>query len=164
MEDFLYSSEKDWFDRYRAIRLSRSPDASPARAACIPQFRPKRHSRRLEQPSTVPDTSGPYDPGQKDQFRLPPDYTPPQGLNRLMQRRLGDWPVYSILLAVVSVEYCPPEKTCCSLSNHKLTGSNFICQLIPNHIDGGRNWAKGREALRPSQSLSVRIDRMVDLV
>lgn len=37
-----------------------------------------------------------------DEFLLGEDYAPPTGLKRILRLRVGDWPLYSILLAFVS--------------------------------------------------------------
>jgi alpha-1,3-glucan synthase len=37
---------------------------------------------------------------EEDEFLLGKDYQPPSVLKRLMQRRIGDWPIYSLMLAL----------------------------------------------------------------
>ncbi|KAK1579891.1 alpha-1,3-glucan synthase [Colletotrichum navitas] len=47
------------------------------------------------------DHSPPDSPGSYNaQFDLPEDYVPPTGVKKYLQYRLGDWPVYSMLLAL----------------------------------------------------------------
>ncbi|WDK22841.1 alpha-1,3-glucan synthase [Colletotrichum graminicola] len=47
------------------------------------------------------DRSPPDSPGSYNaQFDLPEDYVPPTGFKKYLQYRLGDWPVYSMLLAL----------------------------------------------------------------
>ncbi|TQN65173.1 Cell wall alpha-1,3-glucan synthase ags1 [Colletotrichum shisoi] len=45
---------------------------------------------------TPPDSPGSYNA----QFDLPDDYVPPTGFKKYLQYRLGDWPVYAMLLAL----------------------------------------------------------------
>jgi alpha-1,3-glucan synthase len=95
IEEIIEKSEKDWFNRYRDVKLGKSPQPSPAPSV----FRLKIH-----------DDSRPPTPGldaldvetTASQFLLPHDYVPPTGLKRFMLMKLGDWPVYSIILAIVS--------------------------------------------------------------
>ena len=95
IEEFLEKSQKDWFNRYRDVKLGKSPLSSPAPSV----FRIKvRETSRSESP---PITGPGADPNA-GQFLLPNDYVPPTGLKRFMLMKLGDWPVYSIFLAIVS--------------------------------------------------------------
>ncbi|KAJ6007917.1 hypothetical protein N7540_011893 [Penicillium herquei] len=91
--EFLEKSEKDWFNRYHDVKLGKSPLPSPAPSF----FRFKVHEN--SQPETPPATGLSADPIAA-QFALPNDYVPPTGLKRFMLMKLGDWPVYSIFLAV----------------------------------------------------------------
>ncbi|GKT68656.1 alpha-glucan synthase [Colletotrichum tofieldiae] len=47
----------------------------------------------------TPDSPGSY----TAQFDLPDDYVPPTGVKKYLQYRLGDWPVYAMLLALNQV-------------------------------------------------------------
>ncbi|KAJ5721168.1 uncharacterized protein N7483_009102 [Penicillium malachiteum] len=91
--EFLEKSEKDWFNRYHDVKLGKSPLPSPAPSF----FRFKPHES--SQSETPPATGLNADPIAA-QFALPNDYIPPTGLKRFMLMKLGDWPVYSIFLAV----------------------------------------------------------------
>ncbi|CAI7594598.1 unnamed protein product [Penicillium discolor] len=93
IEEFLEKSEKDWFNRYRDVKLGKSPLPSPAPSV----FRFKIHeTSRSETPPITSPGAGP----NAGQFLLPNDYVAPTGLKRFMLMKLGDWPVYSIFLAV----------------------------------------------------------------
>lgn len=95
IEEFLEKSEKDWFNRYRDVKLGKSPLPSPASSV----FRFKVHEAGR---SETPPITGPGAGSNAGQFLLPNDYVPPTGLKRFMLMKLGDWPVYSIFLAIVS--------------------------------------------------------------
>jgi alpha-1,3-glucan synthase len=95
IEEFLEKSQKDWFNRYRDIKLGKSPLASPAPSV----IRIKVHE--IGQSESPPITGPDADPNV-GQFLLPNDYIPPTGLKRFMLMKLGDWPVYSMFLAIVS--------------------------------------------------------------
>ena len=79
IEEFLLESEKSWFTKLRAAELSK---ASEARA---PQQRQEVREKRA----------------REDEFGLGDRYKPPSGLKRVLRMKIGDWPVYSFLLAFV---------------------------------------------------------------
>ncbi|KAJ5351246.1 hypothetical protein N7452_000220 [Penicillium brevicompactum] len=87
IEEFLEKSQKDWFNRYRDVRLGKSPPAVSDSLSLPPQD--SRNCPRIH--SNV------------GQFLLPSNYVPPTGLKRFMLMKLGDWPVYSIFLAIGQV-------------------------------------------------------------
>lgn len=98
IEDYLMQSERDWFNRYRSVKLGKS--AASSRASSI--FRVERQAPN--EPSVHEMAIG-SDDGSDDetaQFMLKEDYTPPTGIRKIMLRRIGKWPVYTFLLALVS--------------------------------------------------------------
>ena len=98
IEEYLMQSERDWFNRYRSIKLGRSPASS--RASSI--FRVE-----LEKSDERNISSGhPNDPRADDnseQFFLQEDYAPPKGIQKIVLRRIGTWPLYTFLLAFVRI-------------------------------------------------------------
>ncbi|KAI2910628.1 CAZyme family GH13 [Aspergillus niger] len=100
IEEYLIKSEKEWFDKFRDARLGRLK--SPASSV----FRDKHGASPVG--SYYDDTgsrvSGDYDRESRDteddEFLLGKDYVPPTGLRKWMQLRVGDWPVYSLFLAL----------------------------------------------------------------
>jgi alpha-1,3-glucan synthase len=101
IEEFIEKSEKDWFNRLRDKQMGKP--ATPASSI----FR----SRRNDFPTSsiysksVDGWEGGDQDDADDQFLLKPDYKPPTGVKKFMLHRLGEWPVYSLLLALVS---CSP--------------------------------------------------------
>ncbi|RAL13908.1 alpha-1,3-glucan synthase [Aspergillus homomorphus CBS 101889] len=93
IELFLEKSEKDWFNRYRDIKLGKS--ALPSPSPSVLRFTVHDNS----EPAT-PGVTGPAEDPIAGQFLLPRDYVPPTGVKRFMLMKLGDWPVYSIVLAL----------------------------------------------------------------
>ncbi|KAJ5202082.1 uncharacterized protein N7498_006745 [Penicillium cinerascens] len=101
IEEFLVKSEQEWFDRFRNAKLGRHHPKSPT-----PSIFRSRHS---------PSPAGEYDDALShislsdnydsdgDEFLLGKDYVPPTGLRKWMQIKIGDWPVYSIFLALGQV-------------------------------------------------------------
>jgi alpha-1,3-glucan synthase len=123
IEEFLEKSEKDWFNRYREVKLGKSPLPSPAASV----FRFKVHeSGRSETPPII----GPVADSNAEQFLLPNDYVPPTGLKRFMLIKLGDWPVYSIFLAIVSSN---PTSAFIAEVDSFLPGPNSRLELVPDH-------------------------------
>ncbi|KAJ9408695.1 putative alpha-1,3-glucan synthase [Paecilomyces variotii] len=89
IDEFLSKCEKHWFGRYRDAKMGSMPASSVERA--------KIHSDSSQSSSSH---SVPLDNDNDiEQFLLPRGYIPPSGLKRLLLRRLGDWPLYSLLLA-----------------------------------------------------------------
>lgn len=88
IEKYLEKSEKEWFSRLHDARMSRiiKGDETP--------------SKRPSPSGSFKD--GNFDPGNEtmDQFLLPENYMAPTGLRRIMTKKIGDWPVYSFLLAL----------------------------------------------------------------
>lgn len=124
IEDYLVSSEKEWFNMFRDVKLGkgRGRSASPSSR---PGSRSGSRSRSrlgvfggggdrrvsglrnasqlsLEVPSgnTSPNSS---DSVYEAQFELPDNYKPPEGLQKYLQYQVGEWPVYSMLLAVSQI-------------------------------------------------------------
>lgn len=84
IEDYLEKSEKQWFGRLHTAKMTfnGTPGASKA----------------------VTPSGSIYDGLDTNedmaQFLLPDNYAPPTGLRRLMMTQIGDWPIYTFLLAL----------------------------------------------------------------
>ena len=101
IEDFLVKSEKKWFDRFRDARLGRTPAESrthsPAPSMMFRKRAPSPSGSIFNENLDVSDSNS--SGKEADQFLLGEDYTPPTGLKKWMQLRIGDWPLYSFFLA-----------------------------------------------------------------
>jgi alpha-1,3-glucan synthase len=93
IEDFIEKSEKDWFNRLRGVKMGKS--STPVSSI----FRYKGDS---PPGSIFNDSNLEEESDGKDQFLLDHDYKPPTGVKKMLLHRLGDWPLYSLLLAFVS--------------------------------------------------------------
>ena len=118
IEEYLVKSEKTWFSKLRDAELGRTPAHSPA---------PSVYHMDNEKTGYEGHDIGPLRPGDStpgdatprrvspqphhahDEFLLGANYKPPTGLKHILRLKLGDWSLYSILLAFVS------PVTCCSL-------------------------------------------------
>jgi alpha-1,3-glucan synthase len=114
VEEFLVQSEKAWFKKMRAERLGRGDRArsrdsrlSPAPSPGWPRESMHSNSSRASSPSPYePMRTGDsdHDSGRPsedfDEFLLGANYQRPTILKRWMQTRVGDWPIYSFLLAL----------------------------------------------------------------
>ena len=106
IEEFIVKSEKDWFNRLRNVKMGKSK--TPVGSI----FRGKGGStpptslygdilrRYALHPDWEQDSNG--DSDSQRQFLLADDFKVPIGIKKFLLRRLGDWPVYSLLLAFVS--------------------------------------------------------------
>ncbi|CAI7610059.1 unnamed protein product [Penicillium glandicola] len=110
IEEFLIKSEQQWFDRFRNARLGRNKSPTPSIRYSSRGKSPTpsmRNSRNTDTPDTMfyaDDASNVNSDEehqlQDDEFLLGKDYVPPTGLKKWMQIKIGDWPVYSIFLAL----------------------------------------------------------------
>lgn len=105
IEDFLKASEKEWAANYRNAKLGRGRSPSPL---------PLSHRRVSSHGSGFHSPAGSIDNGrassidgdrgfveyEQDEFLLGQDYVRPPPLQRWLQTRIYDWPIYSIFLAL----------------------------------------------------------------
>ena len=96
VEEYLVKSEKDWFNRFRSVKMGKSAASTPASSV----FRMRRDSPAGSVNSMSQGSDGGPD-NDAEQFLLQDDYHPPTGLKKFLLRRIGDWPLYSIFLALV---------------------------------------------------------------
>jgi alpha-1,3-glucan synthase len=119
VEEYLMASEKDWFGRFHNAKMGRAyPVGTPRGASSTPRSdsqtpigrTPSPKSRRSPWGGNTPaesTTDRPLDEAdlaEADialaQFALPDDYERPTGMKRLMLMKIGDWPLYTFLLAL----------------------------------------------------------------
>ncbi|KAL4758187.1 alpha-1,3-glucan synthase Ags1 [Aspergillus foveolatus] len=105
IEEFLVKSERRWFNKFRDARLGRLRSPTPS------VFRDNHsHGRGSPDGSMYVDEAGHRNSGDAvhdngsddtdDEFLLGKDYVPPTGLKKWMQIKIGDWPVYTLFLAL----------------------------------------------------------------
>jgi alpha-1,3-glucan synthase len=113
IDDFLKASEKEWFKEFRNAKLGRSRSPSRTREGAGAGLLVKKNRSRSRVASMASFNSlapsedddedhheerNPQD--RDDEFLLGTGYKPPKGFKKLLQIRLGDWPVYSFILAL----------------------------------------------------------------
>ncbi|KAK4145101.1 glycosyltransferase [Dichotomopilus funicola] len=129
IETFIKKSEKEWFSRYREAKLGRphskfmgtgSASSPTSPGGSRPQSRNGsarnesvvsrgRQRHRSMTPSSMIGRSvfGESPPEEEnhvdDEFLLGEGYQAPTGLKKILSIRLGDWPLYSMLLALGQV-------------------------------------------------------------
>jgi alpha-1,3-glucan synthase len=84
VEEFLEKSEKAWFARLHHAKMNKVGTSS--------------HSKGVTPVGSVYEGVETEEP--VSQFLLPDNYKPPTGLKRMLSIKLGDWPVYTLLLAL----------------------------------------------------------------
>ena len=109
IEEFLFRSEKDWFNRYREAKLGRVSAASSASSLFLKKRsrgpsvliseREHAYDSNDESEGTINRNSG-INQDNTIEFLLPRDYAPPSGVRWLLLYRIGDWPLYSIILSL----------------------------------------------------------------
>ena len=103
IEEFLVKSEKDWSNnvRSRKLGLTSYHDREPKTVVTqTPQEVPSEESIDSHRSSAHPDSS------KED---APAKPVPPTGIKLFMQRRIGDWPIYAFLIALVRPLSCPSD-------------------------------------------------------
>jgi alpha-1,3-glucan synthase len=113
IDDFLKQSEKQWFKEFRDAKLGRSRSPSRTREGGGLLVKKNRSGSRVASmvsvnslaPSEDDDDDHHRQDGQPpddrdDEFLLGTGYKAPRGLKKLLQIRVGDWPVYSFILAL----------------------------------------------------------------
>lgn len=116
IEEYLVKSEKAWFGKMRDAQMGRSAPSSPAPSV----FRMGKSAPPSPAPSVFrptrpnsPDGSASFEDvyvppknereSVTDEFLLGEHYVAPKGLKHILRLRIGEWPLYSILLAFVSL-------------------------------------------------------------
>ena len=93
IEAYLVKSEKAWHTKFRAAKLGRSKDKTPATSVF--------NLSRPPTPKFKPDAMKPmFGATAPDEFQLDKFYKPPRAFRKYLQYRIGDWPLYTILLAL----------------------------------------------------------------
>ncbi|KAK3698923.1 hypothetical protein LTR37_016710 [Vermiconidia calcicola] len=95
IETFITKSEKDWYNRLRGVKMGKT--STPVGSIFQGKTGHNTPVSALRE-YNVEDTETNHDQMRR-QFLLADDYEPPTGIRKLTLHRLGDWPIYSILLA-----------------------------------------------------------------
>lgn len=165
IEQFIEKSEKDWFNRLREVKMGKTdtPVGSIFRGktgASTPN--PSVYSLTADLRRVV-DGDNPNDDeddDQRGQFLLADSYRPPTGVKKFMLRRLGDWPVYSLLLAFVCdglLVYFMHDGT---LANNE-AGTSHRCELISDHAPDWDGGSVGDETVYGCEHLPCDVDCVV---
>ena len=125
IEEYLVKSEKTWFGQMRAAQMGKSPMPSPA--VSIHRF----DRRASPEGSSFDDTHSEPPMAHEgevimDEFLLGPDYVAPRGLKHFLRLRIGDWPIYSILLAFVRCQYLDMRERLLTVLFHRAKSSQRI--------------------------------------
>jgi alpha-1,3-glucan synthase len=103
IEDYLTKSEKQWFGRFHLAKLGKSPSVSATPTSSVFNMRwSNRNPLSLDNWTSSADDGFSRQESGLEQFLLDDDYISPKGLRKLLQRKIGDWQIYSFLLAFVS--------------------------------------------------------------
>ncbi|KAL0256772.1 Cell wall alpha-1,3-glucan synthase ags1 [Diplodia seriata] len=111
IEDILVKSEKKWFNTYRDAKLGKTLDDSSMLSLGLPNTRPSspapsgmRSASGRDSPFGGRDTMTEGDDNSyssyDDMHPLGAGYDTPTGIKKLMMMKIGEWPVYSLFLAL----------------------------------------------------------------
>jgi hypothetical protein len=153
IEKFLEKSEKEWFGQRHNAKLGKSNLSTPAASLFrVPKVGEADVSENSHKSRRESDTAA-----SLAQFDLGKDFMPFKGMKRIMQLKIGDWQVYTILLAFVSDR--SPEKS--HIANESL-GTNPCRKLIPNQLDHWRKQSSRQQAVCRRIDLLPCINFLVD--
>lgn len=103
IEEYLVKSEKAWFNRFHHAQMGNSAAASRSGTPASSVFRMPWGRTSHDVGSTRNGSPGSQSPSVAGsgtaEFLLGEDYQPPTGLKKFLQKKVGDWYLYSILLA-----------------------------------------------------------------
>jgi len=105
IEEYLVKSEKTWFSKLRDAEMGRTPAASPAPSVFRMKLPNSPRGSIFDGGSMNEGSSrhSPRDDGDSvDEFLLGDNYAPPTGLKHILRLKVGDWPLYAILIGFVS--------------------------------------------------------------
>jgi alpha-1,3-glucan synthase len=95
IDEFLVSSEKEWSDSMREVKLGRVSSRSPS-----PYLGSRRSPSLNDQDDEVEDDASNYEDLSTQELLRPQAFKRPPLIQRWLLRRVFDWPVYSIILAL----------------------------------------------------------------
>lgn len=84
IEEYLEKSEKAWFNRLHQAKMNKVGTAG--------------HSKAVTPAGSIYEGVETEEP--VSQFLLPENYEPPTGIKRIMSVKIGEWPIYTLLLAL----------------------------------------------------------------
>ncbi|KAL9588903.1 MAG: hypothetical protein Q9203_002289 [Teloschistes exilis] len=99
IEEFLVKSEKAWFNRFHHAKMGNSAAASRSATPASSVFRMPWGRASHDVLAAANGDSGRQSPRDTDEFLLDDDYVPPTGLKKFLQKKVGDWHLYTFLLA-----------------------------------------------------------------
>lgn len=147
VEGYLRHSEKEWFEKYYDAKLGKKPSKLNVTVS-------GRSASTLAIDSHSSDLSNGH-----DEFNLGQDYKPPTGLRRILLQKIGDWPLYAFILALVSSLRWP--MTLRTTLTPYPPGPNYCCQFVPSHTPDWSNRPVCQASLHHFGCLSWRLDILV---
>lgn len=107
IEEYLVKSEKEWYHMYLNAKLGRKDAAVSAKAIHVKTRATSAITSRYSRTPVPSIKEGTAEQSKEnesissfEEFLMGETATPPHFLARCMQSRIGDWPVYSFLLAL----------------------------------------------------------------
>jgi len=95
IESFLMKSEKEWFQRYQTAKMGTSKKGAAASVRSVSRWSGSDSATEVGENDS--NHNADYD---KKQFEIDADYVRPSKIARILQLKLGDWPLYTIILAL----------------------------------------------------------------
>ena len=151
VEEYLVKSERDWFNRFRGAKMGRT-SLPPS-----PMFRTRENSPAPSVSNGRTRSNSISSSEGVEQFLLQEDYKPPTGLKKILLKKVGDWPVYTFLLAFVS----DPLPVLGRKLTDSITGTNYRRKLISDHTPDRCSRSSGRKTVYHRLNLSHYLSHLV---
>lgn len=94
IESFIMKSEKEWFSRFQSAKMGKAPAVSVRSLGSKPSTNFRWSGS--DSATVVGHEEQDYD---IKQFEIDDDHVVPNRLAKIMQHKLGDWPLYTMILA-----------------------------------------------------------------
>lgn len=102
IEKYLEESEREWFGKRHDAKLGLStPNSTKSSIYKLPKRLITERSRGAVTESEIVSPSD-----DLEQFSLGNEFVPAKGLRKFLQRKIGNWQIYSLILALVSPFIC----------------------------------------------------------
>lgn len=153
IEEYLMRSEKKWFNNYHTASLRTGTPNSTS--SLIKSERPKKSFwKSKEQDAETREKASVA--SEYDQY-FDSTYSAPRGAKMILQRKIGSWPIYCFLLALVS----NAREILLFITNFT-PGPNSLSQFLPTHATHWLSRPTRKQALRARIDLPRQHNFLVD--
>lgn len=152
IERYLTQSEALWFSCAQGSRMGKPRASSPSSLAYIQKLQHRNTPRKFQS----------LDIEKASQSVSEPHHRTMTGLRSILLIQIGDWPVYSLLIALVRMEKAVLMKS--FLADNIFKGPDSCSELLPYYPPDGRDWSVRHGILHHVFNIHRNVSILVDLV